>query len=74
MEMILKFDLPLPFSLMPETMVKVVGDTILDNILQAMQGALLRGLVNDYYEWSIREEKTQKSVAESVVDNAVLTS
>eukprot|EP00897_Mesotaenium_endlicherianum_P007963 jgi/Mesen1/7195/ME000371S06277 len=45
-------DLPVPFNLIPEPAVNAVGNAILDGILAAMQGALLRGLLQDYYMWS----------------------
>ena len=50
--MSLNFDLPYPFSMFPEPVVIGVGNAILDGILSAMQGALMRGLVRDYGLWA----------------------
>ena len=50
--MSLNFDLPYPFSMFPERVVVGVGNAILDGILSAMQGALIRGLGGDYRMWA----------------------
>lgn len=47
----LKVDMPLPFSMMPEAILTPVGDGILDRILRAMESALLAGLIRDYKQW-----------------------
>lgn len=47
----LKVDMPLPFSLMPDAILMPVGDGILDRILGAMESALLAGLIRDYRQW-----------------------
>ena len=50
-DMGLSVDMPLPFSLMPQSILTPVGDGILDRILGAMETALLNGLIRDYREW-----------------------
>jgi hypothetical protein len=50
-DMDLSVDMPLPFSLMPQSILTPVGDGILDRILGAMEAALLDGLIRDYREW-----------------------
>eukprot|EP00250_Pteridium_aquilinum_P007056 c16851_g1_i1 orf=103-864(+) len=47
----LKVDMPLPFSMMPEAILTPVGNGILDRILGAMESALLAGLIRDYKQW-----------------------
>ncbi|KAL3692730.1 hypothetical protein R1sor_006381 [Riccia sorocarpa] len=44
-------DMPFPISLLPETLLTGAGNGILDTILGAMESALLRGIVDDYYTW-----------------------
>ncbi|KAL2635065.1 hypothetical protein R1flu_006544 [Riccia fluitans] len=44
-------DLPFPISLLPEALLSGAGNGILDTILGAMESALLRGVVDDYYSW-----------------------
>lgn len=47
----LKVDMPLPFSMMPKAILTPVGNGILDRILGAMESALLAGLIRDYKQW-----------------------
>lgn len=54
----LKVDLPLPFSMMPEAILIAVGDAILDRILSAMESALVGGLVRDYKQWCRTQNKS----------------
>ena len=45
--------LPLPLSLIPDGLLTGVGDQIVDRILQAMEGALLQGIIRDYNTWCL---------------------
>ncbi|KAJ7519962.1 hypothetical protein O6H91_20G061500 [Diphasiastrum complanatum] len=65
----LKCDLPLPFSLMPETVVMPVGDGVLDRILGAMEGALLQGIIKDYNYWC-RIQRSLKQPTSGILRSA----
>jgi hypothetical protein len=54
----LRSTLPLPFSLFPKNVVTPVGDSILDTILGAMEGALVRGIIVDYQSWCRTKQST----------------
>lgn len=47
----MKFDVPVPFSFMPEQLVSSVGDDLLDRILGVMESQLLKGIARDYMAW-----------------------
>ncbi|MCO5577939.1 hypothetical protein L7F22_031776 [Adiantum nelumboides] len=53
----LKVDMPLPFSMMPDAILTPVGNGILDRILGAMESALLGGLLRDYKQWCRKQSE-----------------
>eukprot|EP01018_Ginkgo_biloba_P001422 Gb_31330 [translate_table: standard] len=57
----LKVDLPLPFSLMPNSIIVPVGNGILDRILGAMEGALVSRIIRDYNTWCQKFPSQQPS-------------
>ncbi|KAH7297072.1 hypothetical protein KP509_26G051900 [Ceratopteris richardii] len=61
----LKVDMPLPFSMMPDEVLMPVGNGILDRILGAMESAILAGLIRDYKEWCQKQSvQTSSSLSE----------
>lgn len=59
----LKADLPLPFSLLPDTVATTVGDRILDTILGAMESALVKGIIADYHSWCWTKQNVESNRA-----------
>ncbi|KAI5063007.1 hypothetical protein GOP47_0022172 [Adiantum capillus-veneris] len=57
----LKVDMPLPFSMMPDVVLTPVGNGILDRILGAMESALLAGLLRDYKQWCRKQSEQSSS-------------
>ncbi|KAH9300323.1 hypothetical protein KI387_011906 [Taxus chinensis] len=47
-------DLPLPFALMPDSIILPVGNGILDRILGAMEGELTSRILRDYNIWCFK--------------------
>lgn len=56
-------NLPLAFSIIPEGIVTRVGDEILDRIIGAMEGALLKGIISDYSAWCRLKSKKSRSAS-----------
>lgn len=45
-------DLPVPFRVMPQSVVEGAGNTVLNATLGSIKGRMLKNLVKDYQQWS----------------------
>lgn len=48
-------DLPMPFSMMPRSMVESAGNGVLDTTLKTVKGRMLKYIIKDYQAW-VREQ------------------
>ncbi len=51
-------NLPMPFSVMPQSVVEGAGNAVLNATLGAIKGRMLQNLVRDYEQWSLERSSS----------------